>query len=184
MDAAMTRLGLVRMRGTDPAGRPGMAVFSADCRYRYLLTRRLTPDPVGRLMVMIGCNPSDASARVSDHTVNRACYFAGREGCAVLVIVNLFALVSTKPRGLLAVADPVGGAMADTVLEAQVRKPGALVVPAWGEVPAPLAFRAAQVSWWLLEWQVETRIFGRTRHGHPRHPCRLGNDVELYREGI
>ena len=87
------------------------AVVSDDGAYRYRLTRCWTSDLFrdgdGQMLV-VGLNPSTADAVHDDPTVRRCIGFAHREGCAELVIVNLFALRSPTPRRLVYAADPVG----------------------------------------------------------------------------
>src|SRR5260370_42199890 len=64
-------------------------------------------------MTWIMLNPSTAGARRDDATIRRCRGFANREGCSSIEVVNLFALVATKPRALLSDLDPVGLAGGD-----------------------------------------------------------------------
>ena len=85
------------------------ARFSRDRTYRYALGRRLVdaqgelfgtaPSP-GRTVTFLLLNPSDASATRDDPTLGRLMDFAHRWGCSDLVVVNLFALVSSDPARL------------------------------------------------------------------------------------
>jgi len=82
------------------------ALFS-DCGcYRYRLERQWDPrkKAVGFLML----NPSTADAHSVDPTLRRCIAFAKSWGFGGLVIGNLFALRSPKPRLIYECADPVG----------------------------------------------------------------------------
>ena len=165
--------------GTDPAGRAASAVFDPGNRYRYELRRSWNPGSrKPRTMVVCGVNPSLATALISDHTVNRCCYYAAREGCSKLVMVNLFAMITTDPRNLVGVPDPVGGPMCDAYIRQAVSIPDALVVVAWGNPPLPLEKRADEVASLILKEATPVN-FGLTRRGHPKHPARLGNNARL-----
>lgn len=167
--------------GTDPAGRAASAVFDPGNRYRYELRRGwYSGHRKPRTMVICGCNPSIATALVSDHTVNRCCYYAQREGCSKLVMVNAFAMITMKPGNLVGVPDPVGGPLCDEYIRQAVAIPDALVVLAWGNVPRKLEWRADQVASMIMQMPVDPPVnFGLTHRGHPKHPCRLGNNARL-----
>jgi hypothetical protein len=75
----------------------GDAVFSADGRYRYRLTRDLG----GKTTVtFIMLNPSTADANLDDPTIRRCKGFAKDWGYGRLIIVNLFAFRATDPRDM------------------------------------------------------------------------------------
>jgi hypothetical protein len=171
---------LIEETGFDQGRRRGSAVFRTGRRYRYLLTRA-DYWAGARRMTVIGCNPSAAGAEVSDQTVRRCCWFAAREGCAELAMVNLFALVTTDPAMLLDVDDPVGGKVNDETIIATVAVSD-VIVPAWGNMPRDLGlgWRADDVAAMLAGLPAGRVVtFGRTGKGQPRHPCRLGNGAGL-----
>lgn len=178
----LTPVELRREEGTDSHGRAGSAVFDPQYHYRYELRRGWHPDGrEPRTMVVCGLNPSIAGAAVNDQTINRCCYFAKREGCNRLIMVNLFAMISTDPRALTRTMTPVGGPLCDAYIRQAVTTPGALVVLAWGNIPRKLEAHASEVAAMILNEPLAAPpvTFGMTRHGHPKHPCRLGNKARL-----
>jgi hypothetical protein len=167
--------------GTDQAGRAGSAVFDSASYYRYELRRGWDDGKPRRTMVVIGCNPSIASSCITDQTVHRCCYFAAREGCNRLIMVNLFALIATQPSALVTARNPVGNPLNDFYLRQALCLPDSILVPAWGNIPRRLEGRADEVTrmMMLLPGTGPVLTFGRTHRGHPKHPCRLGNDARL-----
>ncbi len=128
-------------------------------------------------------NPSTAGAARDDATIRRCRGFAEREGCSSFEVVNLFALVSTDPRGLLADPDPVGFACDQMIVAACTGRDDRTVVVAWGasaEHPR-LRPRVLQVLELLGQHQVPCRALGITADGHPAHPLRLRGDTPLRR---
>lgn len=161
------------------------ATFSPCGLYRYSLTIRWAP---GRTMVVSGINPSTANAVDPDNTSDRCISFAKREHCGALVMVNPFALISTKPAKLLTAEDPVGAGNDAAILAAVEGDP--LVVVGWGSwafgtrrrqerlaprVRAMLRLLAPRPLWCL----------GTTGDGHPRHPLYLAANtpLELFNAG-
>jgi hypothetical protein len=144
--------------------------------YRYLLTRRWGR---GALLAFVMLNPSTADAAADDPTIRRCIGFARREGAGGIAVVNLYALRSPKPAGLLGHSDPEGplneqswrGALGD-------HRVGG-VVAAWGayaprRLPASRALSAHRGSErWLC--------LGRTSDGSPRHPLYAPGDTPLVR---
>lgn len=165
------------------------ARFSADHTYRYELRRRWGAGPP---FVVIGLNPSTATATENDPTIRRCIAFAKRESCSELIMVNLYALRSTDPKGLRTTAwgtgdpawwvrkDAVGPennhAIAAALAESESR--GGIVVAAWGGTDARChRFRVEVVR--KLLGALPVRCFGTTRSGHPKHPLYLPADVPL-----
>ena len=60
-------------------------------------------------MLFIGLNPSSAAAALDDPTLRRLGRFARDWGFGGVEVVNLFSAVSSSPRALRGLADPVGG---------------------------------------------------------------------------
>jgi hypothetical protein len=169
-------------------GTLGFARFSPDRRYRWSLRRAWkTEDAAAPEMVWCMLNPSKAGAKVNDHTVRRCVWFARREGCTALTIVNLFALVSTDPKRLLVDEAPVGWANDQAIIDActarDVTDPvPRIVVVAWGGWGAHPQLRTRTDEVWdlLNSHGIAYRAFGLTVHGEPLHPARLGNSSRLY----
>jgi hypothetical protein len=155
------------------------AVFDLDRAYRYLLIRQWGPGPVA-LVVML--NPSTATAAADDQTIRRCLHFARRAGCGALVVVNLYALISTDPRLLATHPDPIG-ALNDQVLAAaatlSTNMQVGLVLAAWGASSPLAAGRDRVVTQVLTGAGLDVLCLGATADGFPRHPSRLGNDHEL-----
>jgi hypothetical protein len=161
----------------------GEAVISDDEVYRYVLNRRWAED--GPVMTWIGLNPSTADAKTDDQTIRQMVYFAKREGCRGICVVNLYALRATDPKQLLADLGRAVGPENDQWLAGLT--PGTVdgpVVAAWG------ANEAARMSRPGTRWgrAVEVRrlirgvplvCLGTTKDGAPRHPCRIGRATAL-----
>lgn len=169
--------------GMTAAGHLGEADMSEDGAYRYVLNRRW--DRSLPVLCWIMLNPSVADAVTDDPTITRCIRRAERwrwRGTAFggICVLNLFALRATDPAELSAPGvDPVGpennkwlsGIDADT--GSGRRSP---VIAAWGSLGA-LRERDAEVCRILAG--TELWCLGTTASGQPRHPGRLGYDVQL-----
>ncbi len=82
------------------------ALVSECGRYRYRLERQW--DPGKKAVCFLMLNPSTADAYSTDPTLRRCIAFAKSWGFGALVIGNLFALKSPKPRLIYECADPIG----------------------------------------------------------------------------
>ena len=169
--------------------RPG-AVFSADRRYRYLLTRSVDVNPAaaaacGRPVTFIGLNPSKADERADDPTIRRCIGFARRWGAPRLNVVNVSPLVATRPADLKA-AGPEPDAVAARNLEhvASVTRRGEMVIAAWGVLGA-VEGRDAQVMELLRGAGVRAvYCLAINADGSPRHPMYMPGATEpaVYRD--
>lgn len=152
------------------SGKLGDATFSNDKVYRYRLTRSL--GSAGFRICWAMLNPSKADGDRNDLTVSKCMEFSRRMGASSLVVVNLFALISTDPKKLLTHADPVGP------LNRYFLKTAALgcdkLMVAWGALPRRIMGAAAPMVEELLFWNKQTFCLGDTKSGAPRHPSRLG----------
>lgn len=122
----------------------GKAKFDPTKKYRYVLTRRfICPDCEGEKVlwkcecetwldkvVFIMLNPSTATAKVSDPTVRRCEGYATAWKYRRLVVLNIFAIRSTKPKVLYTDKDPVGPKN-NRWIQNCTRDAG-LIVCAWG----------------------------------------------------
>jgi len=159
------------------------AILSADGVYRYALTRSDHDDapwlavhePV---LLWIMLNPSTADASVDDPTIRRVRAFTRRLGFSQLMVVNLYALRSTDPRGLRVADDPVGPENDRAIAIAAFTAvcDDAPIIAAWGANARPE--RVAQV---LAIPHVAPRLhcLGVTASGAPRHPLYLRGDASL-----
>ncbi len=81
-------------------------VFSLSKKYRYRLNRRINKSR--KEIIFIGLNPSTADEEVNDATLIRLINFSDSWGYGSLVVVNLFARISTSPRFLKSCVNPIG----------------------------------------------------------------------------
>lgn len=169
----------------------GWALFSDDHQYRYTLGRSWNPEGDRRL-VWVMLNPSTADSSKDDQTVRRCVHFSRAAGFDELVIVNLFALITSDPSGLLDAADPSGPDNDRHRIEALVRADA--VAFAWGAIVEKVTGRPrsgfadsrgrAFISRPYVEQIVKdldkpTLYLGFTAGGHPRHPARMGDAHRL-----
>ncbi len=149
------------------------ALFSADGRYRYRLSRRW--DRRGQTVAFCLLNPSTADAERDDATIRRCIGFARAWGYGGVEVVNLFALRATRPETLQRATDPVGPEN-DRHIARAVRRADTVVI-AWGAHGA-LRGRHAEVLA-LLGRPARLRCFGWTRSRQPRHPLYLPHGARL-----
>ncbi len=156
------------------------AAWSPCKAYRYALWRWWGP-PAGPYMAVIGLNPSTADENKDDPTLRRCIHFARREGCAALVMVNLFAFRATQPRVMKEADEPIGPDN-DRILR-EVCGGAAIVVAAWGDDGAHES-RSTDVEYLLVQAGIKPRCFGWTKSGQPRHPLYQANDAPLVTFGL
>jgi hypothetical protein len=153
------------------SGTPSGAMLTKDRRYRYRLWRSWA-DPELRCL-FVGLNPSTADETNDDPTIRKCVGFAKRWGFGAVDVVNLFALRSTDPAGLLADEDPVGRRNRHHLTQAF--KDARRIVWAWGS-HGPRIQRLilpASISARRIERVCEVGTLGTTRDGSPRHPLML-----------
>lgn len=144
------------------------ALFSECGFYRYRLERQWDPlkGAVGFLML----NPSIADASIIDPTLRRCISFAKSWGFGGVIIGNLFALRSPKPKLIYGHADPVGPEN-DRHL-GEISECCDLVVCAWGRHGAYLD-RARDASRMLEPSKLYALDV--TAGGQPSHPLYLSS---------
>lgn len=157
------------------------ALLSDDGRYRYWLRRRWAGhDGVGinyRLVTFVMLNPSTADAELDDPTIRRCTGFARSWGYDGLIVVNLYALRSTDPKGLWAAQDPVGPRNDGNLCAAALwaHRDDTPIVAAWGANARP--DRVAEVL--ALPHMDRLTCLGVTKDGAPRHPLYLPSAATL-----
>ena len=104
------------------------AVFSPCRKYRYSLTRSW--NSADGYVLFIGLNPSIADEIADDPTLKRCINFAKDWGYGGLIMVNLFAYMSTCPSELKKVALPIGKENNNYILKGYQKSQ--LTVIAWG----------------------------------------------------
>ncbi|MBI3127661.1 MAG: DUF1643 domain-containing protein [Candidatus Tectomicrobia bacterium] len=145
--------------------------------YRCLLEVALSEEALagapggGPVLLVIGKNPSTASATRSDPTLGKLEAWARRAGFARLRLANLFGLRSPYPKALNAVPyeDAVGEDNDRFILQAA--QGADIILAAWGNPngvePGRYARRISEAMG-LLEGK-SVGVVGMTRMGFPRH---------------
>jgi hypothetical protein len=141
------------------------ATFSPCGGYRYDLVRRWGHGPS---VCWVMLNPSTATETTNDPTIRRCIDFSKRWGAGGLVVVNLYALRSTDPRGLLGGPEPTNATNAETIRR-HIAAAG-VVVAAWGATWDTLGLPRCHVEMWAADFGKEVWCLGKTKGGHPRHP--------------
>lgn len=143
--------------------------------YRYTLDRIW--DASLPIAVFVMLNPSTANASEDDNTIRRCIWFAKREGCGGIRVVNLFALRATDPAALRAHPAPIGPQNDRWILSVLCQDP-AVVIAAWGAHPFAAA-RAVDVLRTIAAGSVPVKCLGTTKDGHPKHPLYLPKNTPL-----
>lgn len=148
--------------------------------YRYRLWRCWDNDLPSCCFVML--NPSTADASEDDPTIRRCVGFAKREGCGMLVVVNLFARRTPYPKTLFKWRDEhgldvVGNPANDVFIENEV-KAAKVVIAAWG-AKTKLRGRDKRVEALIRRASRDIHCLGTTAGGSPRHPVRLAKAAPL-----
>ena len=138
------------------------AEYSADGTYLWSYERRWAP---GGALCWVGLNPGpgdhDAGSRPA---LRRVASWARREGCAAVVVVNLFSLRSTVATSLTAVHDDIVGDRTDETIRAASRD-ARITLAAWGANKM-----VRQRSGDVLELLDNPLCAGVNKNGEPRHP--------------
>lgn len=154
-------------RTSSPIAPSAIAVFSHDCRHRYVLTR--TWDEQKPQLAIIGLNPSTATEVDDDPTIRRCVDFAARYSYGGIIMLNLFAWRATDPRELKRTTDPIGR-LNDEAISAIAGSCDVLC--AWGVHGANYG-RAARVLQLLRDLNARLLCLGTTKDGAPKHPLYL-----------
>lgn len=158
------------------------ATISDDGRYRYNLTRLVSPTVEQRLdgdtrsrVLWIMLNPSTADANKDDPTIRKCRGFTERLGGKEFEVVNLFAYRATRPGALWQAdkdgIDIIGPDNGRHIQEAVERSE--MVIAAWGSHVNGKALARARVQR-VRETVEDLFHLSLSKHGHPRHPLMLG----------
>lgn len=160
----------------------GVAKFSKDRKYRYLLARRwgkVYPGTGWLTYVML--NPSTADAKVNDPTIRRCIYFARIRGYGGILVVNLYGIRATDSSTVKLFDDPVGPANDYWIRWAYDR--GEETIVAWGNSVRKVSSAQQRISdvLALVDYPYQSHLwcFGRTKSGQPKHPLMLPNNRPL-----
>ena len=143
------------------------AIFSSDRKYRYVLWRIWNSERPKVLFIML--NPSIADEVRDDPTQRRCRRYAQRWGFGGYYVGNIFAIVSTDPRRLKEVDDPVGTEN-NSYLQ-KLHTESASTVIAWGTW-GNLHGRNIEVLS-LLKKIKPVKCLGLCMDGNPKHPLYL-----------
>ena len=147
------------------------AEFSDCGKYRYKLWRIWNPT-LPKAMC-IGLNPSTANASKNDNTINILIRVLGQLGYGGFYMMNLFAIISSKPEVLLTCPDPLGDN--DGKLK-EVEPLCKDVIVCWG------AFKeASKRIKQVVGNYPNAKCFGFNKNGTPWHPRFISYAGELSR---
>ena len=152
-------------RGFQKDDAASWAIYS-DCEtYRYALTR--VWDTSGKRVLFIMLNPSRATERQNDPTIERCERRARALGFGGFRAVNIFGLRETHPRLLRRHPAPVGPD--NDAIVARGCDWADTIIAAWGAHGDHLG-RGAEMRELLIATPRPVHHFGLTKQGHPRHP--------------
>jgi hypothetical protein len=153
------------------------AAFSECGSYRYILL--IVWDSGLPRMASVGLNPSIASEAIQDPTLSRECERAARMGFGSLLKLNLFAIISTDPKGMLQAEDPYGewDSVCDLIRAIREHEAEAMVCATWGNHGhhrgRATEFREGTIRMGLKLWAYEVNM-----SGEPKHPLYLPYSVK------
>jgi len=146
------------------------AVFSPCRKYRYSLTRSW--NSAEGYVLFIGLNPSIADEIIDDPTLIRCINFAKDWGYGGLIMVNLFAYMSTHPKDLKKAKLPIGKNNNKHILKNHQKSQ--LTIAAWGN-DGNLLKRDKEV----LKIINNPMCLNINKSGQPAHPLYQKKDQEL-----
>ena len=149
------------------------AIFSEDKKYRYELIR--VWDNSKPKIGFVALNPSIADETENDPTIWKLVRSADGWGYGGIVIVNLFALVTSSPEAMKVASEPIGKENDKHLVKMSKAKDVDKIVAVWGDDGAHLG-RADQVKKMFSQlWALKI-----SESGQPRHPRFLKSDVEPF----
>jgi hypothetical protein len=155
----------------DAAGSYDKGAIFSDChKYRYVLWR--TWDEDRPILTFIGLNPSTANKTEDDNTIKRVRAIAKHSGYGGIIMLNLFAIISSDPAVLKTCADPLG----DNDKWLNKYRDGDIVF-AWGNFKE--AIERAKVVSAMFPTAYALHI---NKNGSPKHPlfCRIDSRLIPY----
>lgn len=161
MDVTYTKTDAVLSPELNADGRPF---------YRYLLTREWSD--VGKHVLWVMLNPSEANSALDDATVRRIVVFSNDWGYGGISVANLFAYRTNSPAAMAAAhskgVDIIGPSNDGWIEEAA--EDASLIVCAWGKGGALLR-RSEQVLKMLERFELSAMLLN--NDGSPSHPLYL-----------
>lgn len=153
----------------------GLAIFSTDHKYRYVLTRRW--DLLKPCVAFIGLNPSTADADKNDATIRKCIKYAKDWGYGGLIMLNAFGYRSTDWTALKGHKDPWGKANGKylTTIKNHCDK----IIAAWGnhllDIDPTDGYTAEYI---VSELGNKLYFLKMTKQGQPSHPLYLKGDLK------
>ena len=154
------------------------AEFSEDGEYRYSLERSWGPGLFAREgsnhVIWIMLNPSVGDGLRDDPTIVRCMEYTNAWGYTRMSIINLFGYISTDPKVLKTLEDPVGpenNLFWEKVLGLSGKVP--LIICAWGVSGSYLDQDEDSLIWLVHEHKLPLFALRVNKSGSPCHPLRL-----------
>lgn len=150
------------------------AVIDDSKQYRYQFSCEWNDG--GRFVTFIMLNPSIGNQNHPDPTLRKCISYAKKWGYDGIKVVNLFAYISSDPKVLQTVNDPVGPDNDNHILE--IIRESERIIVAWGQsIRSPLVKRRIQETLHLLR-EKDSYCLERTVKGnYPKHPLFLKRDL-------
>lgn len=148
------------------------AAFSKCLRYRYQLSCTWRTDLLSVNFLML--NPSTATERENDPTVERCGRRAAALGFGAFNITNLFAFRATDPKKMMAEDEPIGELNDEMIIDAA--RSSNVTICAWGRNGSHLE-RAKNVLRLLRLYGIKTYAFKLTNNV-PHHPLYLPYELK------
>lgn len=139
------------------------AEFSKCRKYRYKLWRIW--DNSLPLVMCIGLNPSNANELKTDPTITNLIKMLRKLGYGGFYMMNLFAYISSNPKDLLLISDPIGE-NGEKIKE--VEKLCSDVIYCWGNFK-----EADKISYKIIPVYKKAKCFGISKEGKPIHPLAM-----------
>ena len=151
----------------------GGATFSEDGTYRYVLSRDWEAN--GKLIVWIMLNPSIGDDSILERTTAGCLKRSQAWGFGAMIVLNLFAYISTDPKELKIVEDPIGKFNNGFIQVIGRNSPeDALFIAAWGNHGKHLN-RDKEVA--ELLGTRDLYCLGINKDGSPRHPLHMSHSI-------
>lgn len=156
----------------------GYALFSDDERYRFALGRKVQSAMIcaGSCIGFIGMNPSTANHEVDDQTIKKEIGFAQKLGFARMMKCNLGGFISSDPKKLLEVQNPVGEENGKSL--ASLRDSCDLIIAAWGGMDNRI-WKQFRFSVEMVKSFPNVKCLGKTKGGAPHHTSRIAYSTPL-----
>jgi hypothetical protein len=125
--------------------------------------------------MFIGLNPSTANETMDDPTIRKVKKFAERWGYGGVYMMNLFALVSTDPKGLLTCENPVGD---NNAYLSNFSNKCKTILCAWGNFKQ-IGSRDFEVRELLAHRKDDMRALHINKNGSPKHPLYVADATDM-----